>query len=144
MGNGDSDSVTLGVGRTSPGGDTIVTGTGKGDTVTVGTHNNPDTFGFAIGTDGSSFTTIHGAQPLDHVISGANLQNVTNVATTATNLADFITSLALKPGNSTFVGTNGTDTFIVTEQGSHIGAVELAGVAFAHSTISGHELILGL
>ena len=63
------------------------------------------------------------------------------MSTTATNLADFITTL--KPGNTTFVGTNGTDTFIVTEQGSHIGAVELVGVAFAHSTISGNELILG-
>src|SRR5262249_36820760 len=83
MGNGAGDSVTLGVGFTSPGGDTIITGTGKDDTVQVGTHTNPDTFGFALGTDGTSFTTITGAQAGDHVISDGNLQNVTNVATTA-------------------------------------------------------------
>ena len=49
--------------------------------------------------------TSTGAQAGDHVISDKNLHNVTNVATTATTLADFITSLALTPGNTTFVGT---------------------------------------
>jgi hypothetical protein len=148
VGNGNNDSIQLNTNfsGTATGGDTIVTGTGANDTVKVGTHTNPDTFGFAIGTDGTSFTTIFGAQSLDHVISDKNLHNVTNVSnvlpSTAT-LADFITSLALKPGNTTYVGNNGTDTFIVTEQGSHIGAVELVGV-FTSSTISGHELILGL
>src|SRR5262249_1673729 len=89
MGNGAGDSVALGVtfGTTSPGGDTINTGTGKGDTVKVGKHTNPDTFGFTMGTDGSAFTTITGAQAGDHVISDNKLHKISNVSTTATNLA---------------------------------------------------------
>ena len=45
----------------------IITGTGL-DTVTVavGVHN-PDTFGFALGTNGTSFTTVNGALAGDQV-----------------------------------------------------------------------------
>jgi hypothetical protein len=73
MGNGNNDAVTLTapVVGSNPGGDIIKTGTGQGDTVTVGTHTNADTFGFAIGTDGTSFTTITGAQAGDHIICDA-------------------------------------------------------------------------
>src|SRR4029077_15358633 len=79
MGNGNNDSVTLGVGVPSAGGDSIITGTGLGDTVQVGTHNHADTFGFALGTNGTAFTEITGARAGDQVISGNNLG--TNVVT---------------------------------------------------------------
>ena len=137
LGNGNNDAVTL---HFSAGGDTIITGKGL-DTVTVDTHTNPDTFGFAKGTDGTSFTTITGAQAGDHVISGNNLgNNVINSATTATTLADFIASLSGNPNGNTYVGYNTTanDTFIV----SNHGAVELVGVAFMNSSALNHVLTL--
>src|SRR5262249_7464402 len=108
VGNGREDAVTLGSGA---GGDTIITGTGRiganiigGDIVTVGDHTKADFFGFALGTDGSSFTTITGAQIGDFLISGNHLgSNVVNSSTSATLLVDFIASLVLTNGN-TYVG----------------------------------------
>ena len=143
MGNGNGDAVTLGSGG---GGDTINTGTGL-DTVAVGSHTNPDTFGFALGTNGSSFTTITGAQIGDHLTCnnafGNSLQlgiNVVNSVTSATTLANFIAGLVLTSGN-TYVGANGTDTFVVTDHNGQIGAVELVGV-FAGTATASHVLTL--
>ena len=143
MGNGNGDTVTLGSGD---GGDTINTGTGL-DTVTVGSHTNPDTFGFALGTNGASFTTITGAQIGDHLTSekafGLNLElgiNVVNSVTGAMTLADFIAGLVLTSGN-TYVGNNGTDTFVVTDHSGQIGAVKLVGV-FTGTAAANHVLTL--
>ena len=143
FGNGNGDTVALGPGA---GGDTINTGTGL-DTVIVGSHTNLDTFGFALGTNGSSFTTIFGAQIGDHLACnnslGNSLQlgiNVVNSATSATTLANFIAGLVLTSGN-TYVGTNGTDTFVVTDHNGQIGAVELVGV-FAGTATAAHILTL--
>jgi hypothetical protein len=72
-------------------------------------------------------------QPLlyrEFITSLFNLNHVSNVATTDTNLAEFVTSLFPRFGytNTTFVGynTSAQETFIVTEQGFHIGAVGAA------------------
>jgi hypothetical protein len=71
LGNGDNDSVTI---SRHVGQDTIWTGTGSSNFVNVGPHIKlaelADTFGFALGTNGSSFTTISGAQKGDHLIAG--------------------------------------------------------------------------
>jgi hypothetical protein len=129
LGNGNGDAVTLGSGA---GGDTIFTGTGL-DTVTVGDHTKADFFSFALGTNGSSFTTITGAQIGDFLISGNHLgSNVVNSSTSFTTLADFIAGLVLTNGN-TYVGTNGTDTFVVTDFNGQVGAVELVGVFSGHA-----------
>jgi hypothetical protein len=129
LGNGSGDAVTLGSGA---GGDRIVTGTGL-DTVTVGDHTKADFFNFALGTNGSSFTTITGAQIGDFLISGNHLgSNVVNSSTSFTTLADFIAGLVLTNGN-TYVGTNGTDTFVVTDFNGQVGAVELVGVFSGHA-----------
>jgi hypothetical protein len=143
MGNGNNDSVTLGVGVTSPGGDTIVTGTGLLDTVQVDTHTNADTFGFALGTNGTAFTTITGARAGDHVISGNNLG--TNVVPEGTfgSLFDFYNFVTGLPptNNTTYMANNGADTFIVTDHKGELGAVELVGV-FTGSTSGTHVLTL--
>jgi hypothetical protein len=138
LGNGSGDAVTLGAGA---GGDTIITGTGL-DTVTVGSHTSPDTFGFALNTNGASFTAITGAQVGDHLISGNTVGNfffnhlgndVVNSVTGAKDLGGFIASLVLTNGK-TYVGNNGTDTFVVTDYQGQLGAVELVGVVFAGHT----------
>ena len=129
LGNGSGDAVTLGSGA---GGDRIVTGTGL-DTVTVGDHTKADFFNFALNTNGSSFTTITGAQIGDFLISTNHLgSNVVNSSTSASTLADFIAGLVLTNGN-TYVGTNGTDTFVVTDFNGQVGAVELVGVFSGHA-----------
>jgi hypothetical protein len=136
MGNGAGDSVTLAAGA---GGDTIVTGTGL-DTVMVGTHTNADTFGFALGTNGTSFTKITGALPGDHVVSGNNLGNhVVSEPGTFTSLSDFFSFVTgHHPANgNTYIGYSTTDTFIVTDflgqdgnaQGQQqLGAVDIVGI----------------
>ena len=140
LGNGSGDAVTLGSGA---GGDNIVTGTGL-DTVTVGDHRNADFFNFALNTNGSSFTTITGAQIRDSLsFNGNHLgSNVVNSSTSATTLADFIAGLVLTNGN-TYVGTNGTDTFVVTDYNGQVGAVELVGVFSGHTfSAASHVLTL--
>jgi hypothetical protein len=143
LGNGSFDAVTLGSGA---GGDRIVTGTGL-DTVTVGDHTKADFFDFALaslgGTNGSSFTTITGAQIGDFLISGNHLgSNVVNSSTSATTFADFIAGLVLTNGN-TYVGTNGTNTFVVTDYNGQVGAVELVGVFSGHTvSLANHVLTL--
>ena len=74
LGNGNNDAVTLGSGH---GGDYIATGRGSGDTVTVGaSFLPPDTFAFALGTNGTNFTTVSGATAGDHVVvNGGQLGN---------------------------------------------------------------------
>ena len=139
LGNGSGDAVTLSSGA---GGDFIVTGTGL-DTVTVGDHTKADFFYFALGTNGSSFTTITGAQIGDFLISGNHLgSNVVNSSTSFTTLADFIAGLVLTNGN-TYVGTNGTNTFVVTDYNGQVGAVELVGVFSGHTvSLANHVLTL--
>ena len=58
LGNGNQDTVTM---AASIGNDKISTGTGASDKINVGSHGSPDTFGFALGTNGSHFTTVTGA-----------------------------------------------------------------------------------
>ena len=139
LGNGSGDAVTLVSGA---GGDSIVTGTGL-DTVTVGDHTKADFFDFALNTNGSSFTTITGAQIGDSLMSGNHLgSNVVNSSTSATTLADFIAGLVLTNGN-TYVGTNGTDTFVVTDYNGQVGAVEVVGVFSGHTfSAASHVLTL--
>ena len=144
MGNGNNDSVTLGVGVTSAGGDSIVTGTGLGDTVQVGTHNNADTFGFALGTNGTAFTEITGARAGDQVISGNNLgANVVTEPGTFASLLDFFNFVSGLPptNNNTYIGNNGADTFIVTDHKGELGVVEIVGV-FTGNTNGTHVLTL--
>jgi hypothetical protein len=155
MGNGNHDQV--GILGLSSGGDKITTGTGAGDTVQVGTHTNADTFGFALGTNDKSFTTVYGptstaqpgAQAGDHVISGNNLgSNVVPVSGPFTNgtfngLSDFfsfVTAHSPASGN-TYIGHSTTDTLIVTDYHGQFGAVDIVGI-FNHSTAAGHILTL--
>jgi hypothetical protein len=137
FGNGNGDYLSVlgsGAGR-----DVIVTGTGL-DTVTVGVHTNADTFGFSLGTNGSSYTAVNGAQVGDLVTSGNSLGNiVSNSSANYANLASFIASLTPSNGH-TYLDNNGTDTFIVTDSGSHIGAIEIVG-SFA-GTVANHVLTL--
>jgi hypothetical protein len=144
LGNGKGDQVTLGP---DSGGDYIATGTGAGDTVTVvGPHTSFDTLAFALGTNGTKFTTVSGAAVGDHVVvNGGQLGNtLASGATTHTTLASYISSLTLTKGE-TYVGFNATadDTFVVTDTASgQTGAIELTGVAFQHSTLAHHVLTL--
>jgi len=155
VGNGNFDHITLNSSGTAIGGDTIVTGTGS-DAVQVGAHTNPDTFGLSLGTTGTSFTTITGAQAGDHVAVGNSAgivltdpnglgSTLIQAATTATTLASYITSLGPLTNGDTYVGFNKDPTvnatFIVTQSGQ-IGAVELVGHAFDHNSIAGHFLTL--
>ena len=137
FGNGNGDYLSIlgsGAGR-----DVIVTGTGL-DTVTVGVHTNADTFGFSLGTNGSSYTAVNGAQVGDLVTSGNSLGNiVSNSSANYANLESFIASLTPSNGH-TYLDNNGTDTFIVTDSGSHIGAIEIVG-SFA-GTVANHVLTL--
>src|SRR5262249_17804085 len=60
-----------------------------------------------------------------------------------TSLALFIQAIATQVPGDTFVGNNGTDTFIFTDtQNGQTGAVEIAGV-FANNSIAGNTLTLG-
>jgi hypothetical protein len=149
LGNGQNDSVTLGPTSTSPGGDVLATGTGAGDTVTVGAHTDADTFAFALGTSGANFTTVSGAAAGDHVVvNGGQLGNtLLSGATADTTLATYIKSLGPLTKGDTYVGFINTssahDTFIVTDTASgQTGAIELTGVAFEHSTLANHVLTL--
>ena len=146
FGNGNSDSVTLGSGA---GGDYIATGTGSGDTVTVGAHTSADTFAFALGTNGTYFTTVSGAQGSpsgDHVVvNGGRLGNTLvseGTLSPGTTLGSFISSVVVTPTpGDTYVGNNGTDTFIYTDtQTGHTGAIELVGVF--NASIANHVLTL--
>jgi hypothetical protein len=151
LGNGQSDFVTLGPTSTSPGGDYIATGTGAGDQVTVGAHTDADTFAFALGTTGVNFTTVSGAAAGDHVVvNGGQLGNtlLSSGVTAAPNLADYISSLGTLTKGDTYVAVSpltgaGPATFIVTDTASgQIGAIELTGVQFQHSTLANHVLTL--
>jgi hypothetical protein len=136
FGNGNGDNLT--VQGSGAGGDVIVTGTGL-DTVTVGAHTNADTFGFSLGTNVSSYTTINGAQVGDLVTSGNSLGNIVSNSTNYATLTSFIASLTPSNGH-TYIDNNGTDTFIVTDSGSHIGAIEIVG-SFT-GTVANHVLTL--
>jgi hypothetical protein len=61
----------------------------------------------------------------------------------STTLASFIEAIAAMPGH-TYMGNNGTDTFIFTDtQNGHTGAIEMASVfSGTKSTISNHVLTL--
>jgi hypothetical protein len=61
----------------------------------------------------------------------------------ATTLSSFINAVVGDPTKGhTYIGNNGTITFIETDTASgQVGAVEIVGV-FAHSTISNHVLTL--
>ena len=142
LGNGQNDSVTLGPNVTNQGGDYIATGTGAGDSVIVGPHTTADTFAFALGTGGSAYTTISGnpyslgnsAQIGDHVaVNGGQLGNtLVNVTTVspADTMATFIShDIGTPKAGDTYIGNNGTDTFIYTDtQTGQKGAIEVVGV----------------
>src|SRR5262249_18187686 len=159
---GVREGITLDAGT---GGDTIITVTGPGikflnniDTVSVGAHTHADTFGFSLGTSGTSFTTITGAQTGDHVAVGNSAgivltdpnglgSTLIQAPTTATTLASYINSLGALTNGDTHVGFNKDPTvnatFIVTEtQSGQTGAVEIVGQAFDHNSIAGHFLTL--
>ena len=161
FGNGNNDAVTLPSGA---GGDTIVTGTGNSDTVQVGAHspNNPDTFGFALGTGSTALsqTTVTGAQAKDQVAVGnsSGLVLTSNglgntlvqdgaTAGTLNTVNDFINFLLSHGGltkGDTYTADSGGDTFIVTDTSNgHVGGVEIAGIAFESNSITGHILTLG-
>src|SRR5262249_271788 len=158
VGNGNGDQITLNApsGSKATGADTIITGTGSSDFVTVAAHTNADTFGFSLLTDGTSFTTINGAQAGDHVAVGNSaglvLTDPNGLGNTLvskgsdsswTSLALFIQAIASPVAGDTYVGNNGTDTFIFTDtQNGHTGAVELAGQVFANNSIAGNVLTL--
>jgi hypothetical protein len=118
---GASDSL----GSPGVGGNTIFTGTGAGDTVTVHAHTNADTFGFALGTSGSNFTTVIGAQDGDHIDSFG--RHLVQASTTASTLSDYITSLGTISSGNTYVGYNGTDTFVVSDYHHKTGAIDIVG-----------------
>src|SRR5262249_1141512 len=156
VGNGNFDDITLAaLSGTAIGADTIITGPGSSDTLNVAAHTNADTFGFSLGTNGTSFTTVAGAQTGDHVAVGNSAGVVTgsdglgntlvNEGSNSswTSLALFIQAIATQVPGDTFVGNNGIDTFVFTDtQNGQTGAVELAGV-FANNSIAGQTLTLG-
>jgi hypothetical protein len=141
--NGPNDSVSLGAGS---GGDYIATGTGSGDMVDVVAHTHADIFAFALGTNGTDFTTVAGALVGDKVEVnngqlGGTLVNEGESAS-YTSLAAFISAIAAHVGH-TYVGNNGTDTFIYTDtSGGQTGAIEIAGTFAGSSPISNHVLTL--
>jgi hypothetical protein len=130
--------------------------------VFVGPRANADTFGFSLGTNGSSYTTIFGARAGDHVTAIFNagpsaifnagpgaifnasiLANhiAANGSTNAMSLAQFISDLGPLHSGNTYIGSNGSDTFIVTDFYSHVGAIDIVG-SFTTSSIAGHVLTL--
>ena len=143
LGNGQNDSVSLGAGS---GGDCIATGTGSGDMVDVLTHTHADIFAFALGTDGTNFTTVAGALVGDQVEVnngrlGSTLVNEGENDASYTSLAAFISAIVAEPGH-TYVGNNASDTFIYTDtSGRQTGAIEIAGT-FVGSSISNYVLTL--
>lgn len=146
VGNGNNDEIRLNNAHdlVNNGFDTIITGTGSSDTVLVAAHTHADTFGFSLGTNGSSFTTVTGAQKGDHVISGDNLGNkVVAEPGTSPTMAFFFQFVALHSPSSgtTYIGHSTTDTFIVTDHQGQLGAVDIVGV-FNHSTVANHTLTL--
>jgi hypothetical protein len=130
FGNGNNDQLLFSPGRAD---DSITTGTGAGDTVSVGTHSKADTFGFSIGTNGTNFTTVAGAMTGDHVVVnggalGSGLASEPALPSGAT-LANFISALGTLTPGTTYVANNTTDTFIATDtNGGQLGAIELVGV----------------
>jgi hypothetical protein len=149
LGNGSGDYITIGSGV---GGSTFVTGTGANDTITIGTHAHADTFGFTVGTSGTNFTRVFGAQSGDHFTLSTQVSNpflmsgspyeLTQVHTNATSLAGFISSLGAVDSGNAKVGYNGTNTFIVTSSNNHIAAIEIVG-SFTHTTLHAGVLTLG-
>jgi hypothetical protein len=149
MGDGQGDAVTIA--SSGSGGDHITTGTGQGDLVTVGPHTLADTFGFALGTNGTSYTTIgnqagDGAQAGDHVVSGNNLgSHVVSEPGTFAGMSDFFNAVtapsAAPASGNTYIGHSTTDTFIVTDYHGQFGAVDVFGT-FNNSTVAGHTLTL--
>jgi hypothetical protein len=131
LGNGNNDSVTL---AASSGNDVINTGTGANDQINVGRHGGPDKFGFALGTNGSHFTTVTGAVLGDLVdVNGGTLGTASLMShmTMDTTLASYIKSLGTLTAGATYVGYNTTahDTFVVTDTlAGQTGAIELTGV----------------
>jgi hypothetical protein len=123
FGNGSNDSIELGSVISPSGGDYIATGTGAGDRVTVGSHTNPDTFAFSLGTGvvtgtSANYTTVVGAQGsaqggdqlvLNSSGNGNGLGNTlvteTALLPAGTTMASFIASLTLAKGH-TYVATN--------------------------------------
>jgi hypothetical protein len=142
--NGPNDSVSLGAGS---GGDYIATGTGSGDVVDVGSHTHADIFAFALGTNGTDYTTVFGAQVGDQVEVnngqlGSTLVNEGENDASFTSLAAFIQEIVAEPGH-TYVGNSRTDTFIYTDtSGGQTGAIDIAGTLVGSSPISNHVLTL--
>jgi hypothetical protein len=120
----DGDTITLNSNLLVPllGGDTIITGTGASDAVTVAAHTNADTFGFSLAGElnienNSQFTTITGAQVGNQVavgnstglvLSGADSLGSTlmQTSTTDSTMALFIQSLGTLTNGDTYVGFN--------------------------------------
>jgi len=158
FGNGNNDAVTLPSGA---GGDIIITGTGNSDTVQVGTHTSPDTFGFALGTGATALsqTTVTGAQAADKIAVGNTSGLVLTAAGGLGNtlvqdgaiaglntVNDFINFLVSHGGltkGDTYTADSGGNTFIVTDTSNgHVGGVEIVGV-YESNSITGHILTLG-
>ena len=144
FGNGNDDLAVLT--GSSQGGDYFATGTGSGDTVSVGAHTKADIFAFALGTNGTNFTTVSGAAAHDQVeVNGGELgSKLVSASTGDDTLSSFISSLGKLTKGDTYVGFNtaANDTFVVTDpQSGQTGAIELTGV-FQHSTLANHVLTL--
>lgn len=152
LGNGNNDIIALNV-RAGVGGDYLATGTGSGDAILVGGHTNADTFAFATFSSASvflstsSFTKVYGAQSNDKIeVNGGNLGDTLvskGTLTVGTTLSSFINTVVGDPAKGhTYIGNNGTTTFIETDtQSGQLGAIEIVGT-FANSTISNHVLTL--
>ncbi len=152
LGNGNNDVIALNV-RAGLGGDYLATGIGSGDVIAVSNHTHADTFAFATFSSSlqfsntSSGTKIYGAQSNDKIeVNGGDLGDTLvskGTLPAGTTLSSFINSVVGDPAKGhTYIGTNGTNTFIETDtQNGHLGAIEIVGT-FAHSTISNHVLTL--
>jgi len=111
-----------------------------------------DTFGFTLGTNGSLFTTISGAQKGDHLIAGLIAGQASDLGDTpvqsethAGTISDYISSLGTLTPGDTYVGYNKTSktTYVVTDTASgQTGDVQLVGV-FDHNHTFNHVLTLG-
>ena len=94
-----------------------------------------------------ALTKVYGAQSNDKVeVNGGALGNnwcQKERCQPGTTLSSFINAVVGDPTKGhTYIGNNGTTTFIETDtDGGHVGAVEIVG-AFTHSTISNHVLTL--
>ena len=147
LGNGDGDSVVIHRTLHAFKGNYIATGTGVGDTVTdKGTGGvTSDTFAFALGTSGKNFTTVNGAMVGDHVVVNGGVLGGTLISkgfSSGETLTSFITSIGSPTRDHTYIGNNGTDTFIFTDTyRGQTGAIEIVGV-FTGSSIHDHVLTL--